>query len=587
MTGRRLSALAAKAAAVLLMLCAPLLFMQGVRAAEPYKLEIAQTVVQAPKTVVYFRLVDVEGNDRVWTDLDIKNVSASLDGAALETVSVERQADSEYGINYYYLLDVSSSSPQAAFASVKEGILQHISSKGSRDRVLVIAFGEQVRVVLDGSESTEEAREILGGLRPNEGQTRLYNALAKAVELAKAVDDRAGSRPVVMLVTDGYDESTGVETRDEALSALKDNGLPLYAFAYSGGRASFVDALGELARASGGSLRTVGASDGASVILDTVAEHAYTYRAEFSAKTNVLEGSAGTVELQVNCEGDVYRASGEAVFAGWIKDETPPDISSARAQDRSTVAVEFSENVSGADRASAYLLKDEQGRDVAVESVVYNELSHTALLRTRDTLYRGDYTLECIGIKDVSREQNPLSGQYAVDASDIPVKGAGYFFKTFWYIPLAVVVLAAVAAATILIRSKRKKTGGGRDEGGTAPSSGANPIPGGSVVLPDVNSLAVEITIIDRNGLKRKVFAAVAGAYFIGRDPNLCDLCIEDKRLSRQHCALMYENGILKIQDLGSTNGTRLNGIPVSNPRSISDADVIEAANTRIRVRRR
>jgi pSer/pThr/pTyr-binding forkhead associated (FHA) protein len=52
----------------------------------------------------------------------------------------------------------------------------------------------------------------------------------------------------------------------------------------------------------------------------------------------------------------------------------------------------------------------------------------------------------------------------------------------------------------------------------------------------------------------------------IGRDLTLvgrkeeCDLRLEHKSVSKMHCVLVKTDGLLLLRDLGSTNGTRVNG---------------------------
>ena len=45
----------------------------------------------------------------------------------------------------------------------------------------------------------------------------------------------------------------------------------------------------------------------------------------------------------------------------------------------------------------------------------------------------------------------------------------------------------------------------------------------------------------------------------IGRAPE-CELVLKDNRVSRRHARLAARDGVLILTDLGSTNGTRVNG---------------------------
>lgn len=46
----------------------------------------------------------------------------------------------------------------------------------------------------------------------------------------------------------------------------------------------------------------------------------------------------------------------------------------------------------------------------------------------------------------------------------------------------------------------------------------------------------------------------------VGRSSKLCDVVVEHSSVSKQHCMLVKTDGLLYLRDLGSTNGTRVNG---------------------------
>ena len=63
----------------------------------------------------------------------------------------------------------------------------------------------------------------------------------------------------------------------------------------------------------------------------------------------------------------------------------------------------------------------------------------------------------------------------------------------------------------------------------------------------------------DRSGTE---FALEQECVVLGRDPN-ADLAFDDSSMSRQHAAVEFVDQQFRIRDLGSTNGTLLNGKPV------------------------
>lgn len=68
----------------------------------------------------------------------------------------------------------------------------------------------------------------------------------------------------------------------------------------------------------------------------------------------------------------------------------------------------------------------------------------------------------------------------------------------------------------------------------------------------------VNLVLLKKNG-SHKFFSLPSSVTVIGRRHS-CDLCIPLMSVSRRHCQLNYDEGVLKIRDLGSSNGTYLNG---------------------------
>ena len=72
------------------------------------------------------------------------------------------------------------------------------------------------------------------------------------------------------------------------------------------------------------------------------------------------------------------------------------------------------------------------------------------------------------------------------------------------------------------------------------------------------------------------------GDYIIGRRSD-CQIFVPDMRVSRQHARLRRENGHWQLEDLGSNNGTFVNGSRIQQAQ-IKHQDEIQIANNRIRV---
>jgi serine phosphatase RsbU (regulator of sigma subunit) len=67
----------------------------------------------------------------------------------------------------------------------------------------------------------------------------------------------------------------------------------------------------------------------------------------------------------------------------------------------------------------------------------------------------------------------------------------------------------------------------------------------------------------------------------IGRSSR-CDLAVSDRCLSRQHFRIFKSEDAWMVEDMGSRNGTRVNGEIISGPTPIAPGDVIDASMSRI-----
>jgi FHA domain/Domain of unknown function (DUF1707) len=70
-------------------------------------------------------------------------------------------------------------------------------------------------------------------------------------------------------------------------------------------------------------------------------------------------------------------------------------------------------------------------------------------------------------------------------------------------------------------------------------------------------------------------------AYVLGRGAG-CHLVLDDRAVSRRHAELRFESGSWLLVDVGSRNGTRVNGWLVSQAH-LSDGDELVLGRTRLR----
>jgi hypothetical protein len=131
----------------------------------------------------------------------------------------------------------------------------------------------------------------------------------------------------------------------------------------------------------------------------------------------------------------------------------------------------------------------------------------------------------------------------------------------------------------------------GRPERGTAPltiqtamSGFTERIDRASISPPSTPSTNghAELDLLGANGQVMRSFPVQAPMVTIGRRSGN-DVPLVDLEVSRQHARIDFVAPYYYVSDLGSTNGTRVNGRMVAGRQPLRDGDVIEVGSQRLR----
>ncbi len=138
----------------------------------------------------------------------------------------------------------------------------------------------------------------------------------------------------------------------------------------------------------------------------------------------------------------------------------------------------------------------------------------------------------------------------AIGATDLLTFGLKLLF--------AVLLYAVVVAALAALRRDLRQTARG-------PSSSAAPPP------VQARLLLVEAAPVD--GPAGRI-VPLDGELTVGRrEP--CDVTLRDDAVSARHARIARRNGAWQLEDLGSTNGTYLNGRRVIKPEPLRPGDLV------------
>lgn len=84
----------------------------------------------------------------------------------------------------------------------------------------------------------------------------------------------------------------------------------------------------------------------------------------------------------------------------------------------------------------------------------------------------------------------------------------------------------------------------------------------------------MHVLIVETGKHKGKRLKLPEGETVVGRDPE-AQVRIASNEVSRRHCLLIAEGERLRVRDLGSSNGTFVNGVPIQSDYELQPGDLL------------
>lgn len=491
------------------------------------------------------------------------------------------------GITYYVLLDISGSIPRSYFASIKEGILNLQNSLGEKDRLILCTFGQEVNLAADGNQTAQDMEAILAQLSNRDQETLLFEGIDRVAALTEQTRGIC-RRQVLLVISDGEDFAVGKKMSQEALSTLKDKGLPAYALCIQDTAKENINSFGEFARTSGGQLVTFKADEGSAVLTNLSAKLWQDLCVEYRAASNVVSNKEENFSFQFADDRVLSRA---VMNVHWIPDNEAPYLISGEAIGRQQIRLVFSEPMTGLAGAANYAVTLD-GREVGVTGVAYDKEDETKITLTlAEAVENGTYKITGANLTDASMEKNPLEGSLLVEITGVEPEevidadeGPNYMGIIFLLL-LAVVILIIVIA--VVSKKKKEKALPEQESGGENGNSVVNLQDTGfnSHIVMNSGAKRMLSVVVSAKGKTPQTTTWELGSSLIVGRASICDIVVDDLELSRQHFCLESDNGNVFITDLGSTNGTSVNGIGIAGKRRLNPGDMVEAGSMKFTIR--
>ncbi len=536
----------------------------GTAFAEQTEIQSEQTIQEETLESVYLNLpeVFVYGN---LPDRTNETAEGYLGQERLEFVQNQVFEDTGETIYYYVLLDISGSIPTKHFSEIKDEILNFQRNLREQDRLILYSFGEEVRLLCNGSQTDEELEQILSKLSNNDQETLLFEAISQAGDQASAVTAEECRRKVMVVFSDGEDIAVGKTMSQEAQSDLQEKGIPVYAMCIEETARNNINSFGEFARTTGGGLTLLKPGETEGTLEELQRSLLSMNRLEFQTENNLVSNEMTTFLLRSSDSDKTM--SKQVMNARWIPDMVQPEIvETAQAGDRQ-IQIRFSEPVTGLENVSNYMVSLD-GNIAGVSGImVSGENNDAVMLTLTDDFQTGEYEISCTGIADCSMEKNP-------------VKNAGFLYveKEENKIPsdyrtLLFLLVAAIVLLCIVILAKV-----GKRKAEDSSELDFDPVSQEKESDEKKDEIMLNIEIRENGEQPVKLQWPIKTVLTAGRrEP--CNILLKNPRVSKKHFRLERDGNEIWITDLNSTNGTRVNEtILEANTRvKLNPGDVVKA----------
>lgn len=456
-------------------------------------------------------------------------------------------AEDGMAVTVFCLVDTSGSISQFKLRLIQETLQELSNSLGSEDNMVIATLGNHLNVgpILHTKEEREAA---IGGLKPSGEDTNLYAGIVESFDRLTS-DTSYNAYGCVVVLSDGMDKQDNGMTEQEVLNAVQAARRPLYTVAlveeYTERDAGKI--LGSFARSSYGGVHQTTANEG------------------------------GDKHIRWDVSGSEF---GSVIWAS-LQDMT------VLYADLSSIGIE-----SGRTEVRLDVTFDSESSSYSD----YRILNGSELPQAATPTQEPAPVQPQVVVPETTDAPETEATQTSVPQTTEAVQEPGFLEKNGLWIVLAVVALILAIVLVLVKKNKDKKKQQEQQnwqqepgtvlEQNTIPGEGFGDvgmtrgftqddipatIPGNTQQEEETEILRqrylVRITDIPYGTQTLRFTVNAVEQVTFGRDPKraTCLLNKTDNQLSGVHFALTLQKDYFCIQDMGSRNGTYLNGIPIKD----------------------
>ena len=563
-----------------------ILFTTLLAAAEPASLRITQVLTHGTDLTAYVAVRDESGG--VVSGESLRQAQATLGPQVAEIVSAQPFAATGEGVLYLFLVDISRSLDITQFDRLRQALKDWVAAMGEKDRAAILAFGERVNTLVAPTADKAALNTAIAGLSPKDNRTALHQALAQGLTLGQQTGGDLPSRRAIVILSDGLDDTPGGMTAEEVEQRFGEAAVPIYAIGFSKGRdraarEAGLAALGRFARRSGGLFVDASAGDPGAAYAEMRERIRAVDRLQLKCADCIADGNRYRLQIALPHAGRTLTDGVDLRLYPALLATTAPvapaTTSAAEASPTQSPAAEGSPASAADANPSAPADAAPSPAVDATQPPVANATPSSPAEASPP--HSGDATLPATTAEGVPAGSAP------------PASGLSTFFNAWWPWLVGGGAILVIVIIFLVARRKPQPTVAAVPAQPVMPAVAADPLPQVQPTAPPPEATrrsppapsGPTLTLAFMNGPRRgeTVPLVMAPDIVVGRAA-ACTLTLAgDDEVSGRHARFYIHSRRLLLEDLGSTNGTWLNGVRLVAPSPLSPGDVMQCGQTELR----
>ena len=500
--------------------------------------------VQADEPLyVYLGEIEAVNNElimQVGTNLENSTEGISykvtLGDEELEILSVSDYESEKMQTSYVFLVDVSGSIKKSEMDDIKDILRSMINGMDEKDNASIMLIGNDVYAETFTSDK-ETLLQTVENIETLSEDTNLYYAINQAIDVL-STSEQCLDRKCIVILSDGQDDQISGITEKEVEEKINEVNIPICSVAVRGNDEKAVEiakVMGSFSRMSPGGVHMIyGVED---IDAEAVAQNVFSVTQNIAVlKADISNYEANGTENYLQVEA-VVDGVGSAADGYNVKSVF---ISEGVIEEEPESTIEESEVVESTEEADAEVENEQESNGLSAWIIVLIIAGIVCVI------------VIAVILIVLSNKKKKAKAKALLEEKERAAK-------------------AEKDAENKANEEKIGKTAVPLMDNESCRTEALPDMPvQESVATP---TLEVKLTRVG-NIEKETLTLVIKGELTIGRKKGQADVVFEqDHQLSGKHCKLVYDGTRVMLVDLGSLNGTLVNGVPISEPYQLSSDD--------------